>query len=69
VRDDSFLLFFNAHFEPVDFTIPDAEYGEAWAIAVSTAEPLADHLDESGFKASDTVEVEARSILVLRRKY
>ncbi|HEX4432130.1 MAG TPA: glycogen debranching protein GlgX [Frankiaceae bacterium] len=69
VRDDSFLLFFNAHFEPVDFTIPDAEYGEAWAIAVSTAEPLADHLDESGFKSSDTVEVEARSILVLRRKY
>ena len=69
VRDDSFLLFFNAHFEPVDFTIPDEEYGEAWAIAVSTAEPLADHLDESGFKAHDSVEVDARSILVLRRQY
>ncbi|HEX4015963.1 MAG TPA: glycogen debranching enzyme, partial [Frankiaceae bacterium] len=69
VRDDSFLLYFNAHFEPVEFTIPDGEYGEAWAIAVSTAEPLADHLDESGFKARDSVEVEARSILVLRRQY
>ncbi len=69
VRDDSFLLFFNAHFEPVDFTIPDEEYGEAWAIAVSTAEPLADHLDESSFKAHDSVQVDARSILVLRRQY
>jgi isoamylase len=69
VRDDSFLLFFNAHYEPVDFTIPDEEYGEAWEIAVSTAEPLADHLDESSFKARYAVEVDARSILVLRRQY
>jgi isoamylase len=69
VRDDSFLLFFNAHYQPVDFSIPDEEYGEAWEIAVSTAEPLADHVDESAYKARDTVEVDARAILVLRRQY
>ena len=69
MQDDSFLLFFNAHYEPVDFTIPDEEYGEAWEIAVSTSEPLADHLNESSFKARDCVEVDARSILVLRRQY
>ncbi len=69
VRDDSFLLLFNAHYEPVDFTIPDEEYGEAWEIAVSTARPLAHDIDDAGVKASDTVEVDARSILVLRRQY
>jgi isoamylase len=69
VRDDSFLLFFNAHYEPVDFTIPAQEFGEAWEIAVSTAEPLADNIDDSGFKAGGSVEVEPRSILVLRRQY
>ncbi len=69
VTDDSFLLLFNAHFETVDFTLPEQEYGEAWEVSINTVEPLADHVDDSAFKASGTIPVDARSILVLRRQY
>ena len=69
VTDDSFLLLFNAHYETVDFTLPEQEYGEAWEIAISTAAPLVDHVDDSLFKPRDTVPVDARATLVLRRQY
>ena len=69
VTDDSFLLFFNAHYEPVDFCLPEAEYGEAWEISIDTSAPLADHVDDSNLKASEVVKVDARAILVLRRQY
>jgi glycogen operon protein len=29
VRDASFLLLFNAHYEPLDFTLPSASFGRA----------------------------------------
>ncbi len=69
IRDDSFLLLFNAHYEPVEFTIPDQEYGEAWEIAINTAEPLSVQMQDTGFKPRDTVQLDARSIVVLRRQY
>ena len=34
VVDDSFILFFSAHHEPIDFTLPDG-YGEGWQVVVS----------------------------------
>ena len=70
-RDDSFLLLFNAHDEPVDFTLPASEYGEAWEIAVNTAAPLAvARARTSGSsRGDDASQVEARSIVVLRRQY
>ena len=60
---DSFLVMFNAHSEPLTFTLPEAEYGRVWIPAVDTAalEVDADEL-EPGWQ----VEVEARSIVVLR---
>jgi isoamylase len=69
VTDDSFLLLFNAHYETVDFTMPEPEYGSAWEVVVDTASPLADHVEDSSFKPGDVVPVEARSITVLRRQY
>jgi glycogen operon protein len=69
IRDDSFLFFFNAHYETVEFTIPEQSYGEAWEIAVSTAEPLAFAVQDLALKPRDTMQVEARSIVVLRRQY
>ena len=69
VTDDSFLLLFNAHYEPVDFTVPSVEYGESWEVAISTSEPLADHMDEPPTKAGASVTVDARAIIVLRRQY
>jgi isoamylase len=70
VTDDSFLLLFNAHFEPVEFKLPEAEYGEAWEMVVNTAAPLVVLVeDESILKPSDVLQVEPRSTLVLRRQY
>ncbi len=69
VVDDSFLLLFNAHYEPVSFILPDAEYAEAWAIAVNTSAPLADYVEDLAFKPRDVVPVDARSTIVLRRQY
>ena len=36
VLDDSFALCFNAHYEPIEFTLPPKEFGTAWRIVVHT---------------------------------
>ena len=33
VVDDSFYLMFNAHHEPLEFTLPEAKWGERWTRA------------------------------------
>src|SRR5690606_22854497 len=37
--DDSFLLLLNSHWEPVDFRLPEASYGEHWTALIDTADP------------------------------
>ena len=64
IGDESFLLLFNAHYEPVTFQIPARRFGARWKLELSTADP---HAEERSFAARDPVEVEARSLLVLRR--
>ena len=65
VRDDSFLLLFNAHYDDTVFTLPPKKYGELWEVALDTAAPLV--ADRPLCKAGGTVDVEARSLLVFRR--
>jgi glycogen operon protein len=66
IIDDSLLLLFSAHHEPIGFTIPSGAYGDEWELAFDTAEP--DALDGSrAYKAGDDVPLEARSVVVLRR--
>ena len=36
VTDDSFVLCFNAHHEPIEFTLPPKEFGAAWQLVVFT---------------------------------
>jgi glycogen operon protein len=36
IIDDSFLLFFNAHHEPVGFQAPATSFGSSWEIVVDT---------------------------------
>jgi isoamylase len=64
VRDDNFMLLFNAHDEAVDFTLPDASFGELWSAALDTAVP--DVEGRAEVKAGATIPVEGRSLLVLR---
>jgi glycogen operon protein len=62
VRDDSFLLLFNAHFEDVEFRLPARRFATRWELELATGswhgDPLVPGVD---------VAVECRSLLVLRR--
>jgi glycogen operon protein len=66
IGDESFLLLFNAHHEHVRFALPARRYGARWKLELSTADP---HAAESSYGARETVELEARSLLVLRRAW
>ena len=65
VTDDSFLLCFNAHYEPIDFTLPKKKFGAAWqpviysvhGAVMAGSRPLA-----HGSKLS----VEGRAVIVLQ---
>jgi glycogen operon protein len=71
VFDDSFLIAFNGHHEPLTFVLPDEVYGEGWLVALDT------HDDQAGsvsiFDDATTLlpgvefRVADRSIVVLRR--
>jgi glycogen operon protein len=39
VVDQSFLLFFNAHFEPLVFCVPAENFGTSWEIVIDTRVP------------------------------
>ena len=65
--DDSFLIFFNAHFEDVTFLLPVATFGRRWTLEMSTAEPAAAAGSRS-HAARESVVVTSRSVLLLRRE-
>jgi glycogen operon protein len=68
MRDDSFLLLFNAHVEPVSFALPDARWGARWEAALDTAAPEAFPRGGETFEPGGAVEREGLSLLVLRRR-
>ncbi|TQS42214.1 glycogen debranching protein GlgX [Cryptosporangium phraense] len=65
ITDDSFVLCFNAHWEPIDFTMPPSEYATKWRVAIDTSAP--DDGDDRVAEAGGTIAVESRSLLVLQR--
>jgi isoamylase len=65
LRDDSFLLLFNAHHEPLPFTMPPASFGRRWTVVVDTA---ADDGERGGsVAAGEAIDVAARALVVLSR--
>ena len=64
--DDSFVLLFNAHYEPMAFTLPPARWGETWNTVLDTRDWTID-ADGPTAKAGEEIEVEARSMVVLCR--
>ncbi len=70
VRDDSFLLLFNANREPVTFTVPGVRFGPGWEIVISTATAIgAAAPDATGtiiVRPGRSIELAGRSIMVLR---
>jgi isoamylase len=66
VRDDSFLLLFNAHHEPLAFTMPASSFGRVWHVLIDTAAGL--DMEPRELAAAETISVQDRTILVLSRR-
>jgi glycogen operon protein len=62
VRDESFLLLFNAHFEAVSFRLPARRFGTRWQVVFSTGDCEAERLVPGA-----DVTIGNRSLAVLRR--
>jgi isoamylase len=65
IRGHSFLLLINAHHDSTPFTVPASPRGVGWRTEISTAEPTSQ--DETSRSAGDLIDVESRSMLILRR--
>ncbi|MGO9788650.1 MAG: hypothetical protein ACLP8S_03700 [Solirubrobacteraceae bacterium] len=66
IKDDSFLIMFNATGQDRSFILPRRRFGAVWALEISSAEPER----EAGSVSYDMrtqVEVIAHSIVVLKR--
>jgi isoamylase len=63
IVDNCFFLAFNAHDEPMDFTLPAAEYASSWTVVLDTAETGEPEADE--LKPGETVTVGARAMVAL----
>jgi glycogen operon protein len=66
IVDDSLLLLFSAHHDPIDFTVPTGPYGEQWELVLDTDDPGVREGSKT-YKAGDGVPLEGRSVVVLRR--
>ncbi|WP_067831597.1 glycogen debranching protein GlgX [Actinomadura kijaniata] len=67
LRDDSFLLMFNAHEGDLRFALPPGRYGGMWIKVLDTADPMLAEAESPVVKAGETILVESRSVQVLRR--
>ena len=65
IRDDSFLVLFNAHHEPIDFALPEQSYGDRWFTEIDTAAQEAPESGADVHLAGATLTVAARSVVVL----
>ena len=66
VVDESFYVLFDAHHEPLRFTLPKRDWGDEWVVALDTARSTPEE-EQGRHKAGDEVSVESRSLKVLRR--
>lgn len=64
VTDDDFYIIFNAQPEALDFNLPSREWSEQWIKELDTAEGWLK--TEQILKAEDKLNVEGRSLVVLR---
>ena len=65
LRDESFLLVFNAHHEALPYTMPPEAFGGEWSVVVDTTTELGEH--QRTLAAGEVLEMAARSLMVLAR--
>lgn len=65
ISDDSFLMFFNAHYETLEFSLPQEMQHRQWGLTIDTKEPR--FIQEERIYTGDrTIPVTARSLVLLR---
>ncbi len=67
VTDDSFLLLFNAHSDPIQWTLPK-QWGGSWELVIDTDMAGTDREGEA-LESPATLPVVGRSVVVLRRPH
>jgi glycogen operon protein len=65
IRDDTFLLLINAHYEPIAFVLPGQEHLE-WQLVLDTVEPEGFLNEPKKLASGDDVEVADRATILLR---
>ncbi|MEW6494858.1 MAG: glycogen debranching protein GlgX, partial [Cyanobacteriota bacterium] len=66
IIDDDFILFFNAHYETIEFTLPSGLEDKKWAVVIDTKQPRFLN-GENVFTGNQAVPVTPRSLVVLSR--
>lgn len=66
IIDESFLLLFNAHYETIEFAVPESLKEREWAVLIDTKAPRFVELGQF-YTGDQAVPVASRSIIVLRR--
>ncbi|WP_250124690.1 glycogen debranching protein GlgX [Chroococcidiopsis sp. CCMEE 29] len=66
ISDDRFLMFFNAHYETVEFALPPEFQEKEWEVVIDTKEPRFIQ-EQKIYTGEQLVPVVARSLVVLRR--
>ncbi len=65
IVDDSFFILFNAHYEPIDFSLPDIGVSDEWTLEIDTATAGAPEADARTVRTGEKFPVAARSVVVL----
>jgi len=65
ILDDNFFLIFNAYHDALTFKLPPARFGRKWTKILDTS---TNYFEETGetFKALETVNVDGRSVVLLK---
>jgi len=59
-------VLFNAHHQPLQFTLPKIDWGAEWVAVLDTARSMPAE-EEQRYKAGEEVALESRALKVLRR--
>ena len=67
IKDDSFIMMFNAHDEAIEFRLPTQDLGAKWQLIVDTAFQGGYPKEDTILEAEGTLLVQPRSTLVLKQ--
>ncbi len=69
ITDDSFLLCFNAHHEPIEFILPSDEFGPGWLPVLDTTAATGRPADPETLSPQGKILVEGRAVVLLQQTH